>query len=123
MPIRFQDLAAITQADIDAAISRNDPAELPLVPLTIALLVTDPSQAAQACIRLARHDAPLVRGNALVALGHLARRFRALDETQVRPLLEAGLQDPDDAVRAMARSAADEAHQFLHWTIAGHTYG
>jgi len=121
--MRFQDLDRFTPADVEAAISRSDPEELPLVPLTLALLADGPDLAETVCIRLARHEIPSVRGNAVVALGHLARRFRRLDEPQVRPLLEAALQDPDATVRLLAKSAADEVHQFLHWTIAGHIFG
>ena len=123
MPTRFQDLESFSRADIESAIGRNDPEELPLVPLTVALLAAEPALAEETCIRLAGHGDPAVRGNALVALGHVARRFRRLDESRVRPLLEAGLRDADPAVRALAKSAADEVHQFLHWTITGHVYG
>lgn len=123
MSDRFQDLASFTAADVDAAIGRNDLAELALVPITVALLAQDLAMATDICCRLAVHEDPAVRGNAIASLGHLARRFRVLDERRVRPLLEAGLRDPDAYVRSNAKSAADEAHQFLHWTIAGHVYG
>lgn len=119
----FQDLSAFSSEDVEAAICRNDPRELPLVPVTIALLADGPSPAQDLCIRLAHHAAPLVRGNAVIALGHLARRFRVLDEIRVRPLIEAALADPEPRVRVLAKSAADEIHQFLHWTIAGHSFG
>ena len=120
---RFQDLSAITSADIEAAVRRNDPDELPLVPITAALLCSEPSAAADACERLAGHADPDVRANALASLGHIARRFRHLDERRFKPLIEAGLRDRDAGVRAHSKSAADEIHQFLHWAIAGHVYG
>jgi hypothetical protein len=123
MTDRFQDLSSFTSADVDAAIGRNDPAELALVPITVALLAQDLALAVDTCCRLAAHVDPAVRGNALASLGHLARRFRALDESRVRPLLESGLSDPDAGVRLNAKSAADEVHQFLHWKISGHVYG
>jgi hypothetical protein len=65
----------------------------------------------------------MVRGNALASLGHLARRFRSLDEQAVKPVIEAALGDTDEYVRVHAQSAADEIHQFLHWNIQGHKYG
>lgn len=120
---RFQDLHAITSADLDAAIDRNDPDELLLVPITAALLAADPGLAAGACVRLSRHAVPGIRANAIVSLGHLARRFRVLDEQQARPVIEMGLRDDDEEVRSAAGSAADEIHQFLHWTFPGHIYG
>lgn len=123
MARRFQDLDHVTAADIEAAVRRNDPAELPLVPVTTALVAEDAALAMDTCCRLALHADPSVRGNAIVSLGHLARRFRSLDERRVKPLLEAALVDPDETVRALAKSASDEVHQFLHWTIAGHIFG
>lgn len=123
MTLRFQDLHSFTAADVEAAIRRNDRDELPLVPVTIALLAAASPAALDFCIRLARHDDPRVRGNAILAIGHLARRFRDLDERRVKPLLEAALRDPDATVRNHAKSAADEVYQFLHWTMDGHIYG
>ncbi len=121
--IKFQDRSSYTEADVRAAIDRNDRTELPLVPVTVAMLSPDLVPAMEVCIELASNMDVSVRGNALISLGHLARRFRSLDELRVKPLLEAGLADPDVSVRALAKSAADEIHQFLHWTIAGHHYG
>jgi uncharacterized protein (DUF111 family) len=123
MQQRFQDLETFTSRDIEEAIDRNAPDEIALVPLTVAMLSEDGAAAMRVCVRLARHEDPRVRANALISLGHLARRFRSLDEAVVKPLVEEGLRDADDAVRILAKSAADEIHQFLHWTIAGHTYG
>ncbi len=120
---RFQDLSSFTAEDVRAAILRNDGNELPLVPLTVAMLSPDLGPAMDVCIELAASENAAVRGNALISLGHLARRFRSLDEARVRPIIEAGLGDQDSTVRMLAKSAADEIHQFLHWSISGHTYG
>jgi HEAT repeat protein len=121
--MRFQDLETFTAGDVEAAIMRNDPEELPLVPITVAMLSPGPAYAAEVCARLAGHDDPAVRGNAVVALGHLVRRFSSLDERQFKPIIETALLDSQEYVRNSAKSAADEMHQFLHWTIAGHIYG
>ena len=74
-------------------------------------------------MRLSTHDHHNVRGNAVLSFEHLARRFRKLDERTVRPLIESALNDPREYVRVLAKSAADEIHQFLGWEIAGHIYG
>ena len=123
MVVRFQDLEQFTNDDIEAAIRRNAPDELPLVPIVIALSSNDRVLAMTVCVRLAPHPDPAVRGNAVMSLGHLARRFGVLDELLVKPLIEQALLDKNEQVRCMAKSAADEIHQFLHWTISGHVYG
>jgi hypothetical protein len=123
MKIRFQDLASFTSDDVNAAIARNDPDELPFVPIMVALSAPELAQAQEVCLKLCAHEHHKVRGNAVMSLGHLARRFRALDEDKVRPVLESALDDKDEYVKMLAKSAADEIHQFLYWRISGHRYG
>ncbi len=121
--IRFQDLERFTARDIDAAIERNDPHELQLVAVTVALACPDRAAAQDVCLKLSRHTHNKVRGNAIMSLGHLGRRFRALDEPAVKPLIESALHDADEYVRTRAKSATDEIHQFPGWNISGHVYG
>jgi len=120
---KFQDLNPITKNDVNAALLRNDPGELQFVSLTLALSDLDFNFTQTVCIRLCSSEHNKVRGNALVSLGHLAGRFRALDELTVKPIIESALQDANEYVRMSAESAADEIHQFLHWQITGHQYG
>lgn len=121
--MKFQDLDQFTTDDVEAAINRNDPEELPFVPLTIALVSSDHAFAENVCLRLAVHGNSKVRGNAIISLGHLARRFRMLNERTVKPVIESALADSNETIRLLAKSAADEIHQFLGWDIAGHVYG
>jgi hypothetical protein len=123
MGTKFQDLEHFTDGDVDAAIKRNDPEELQFVPVTVALSCPDQPFAQDICLKLSRHAYSKVRGNAVMSLGHLARRFRNLDERTVKPVIESALTDEDEYVRTLAKSAADEIHQFLGWSIAGHVYG
>lgn len=116
---RFQDLERFTDRDVEAAISRNDPEEPQLVPIIVALMSPDCSAAQKVCLKLSSHEHYKVRAHALISLGHLARRFRVLDENTVIPVIEQALGDKYDYIRTHARSAADEIHQFLHWQIAG----
>lgn len=121
--MKFQDLDQFTTNDVEAAINRNDPEELPLIPVTLALVSSDHAFAQDVCLRLAGHENSIVRGNAIISLGHLARRFRALNEPAVKPVIESALADSNETIRLLAKSAADEIHQFLGWDIAGHVYG
>ncbi len=123
MKKKFQDLEVITVKDLHLALLRNDPEELQLMSITIALSDLDFNLIQSVCIRLCSSEDSKVRSNALVSFGHLARRFRTLDERSVKPLLESSLRDPDQYVRLYAQMAADEIHQFLHWEIKGHFYG
>ncbi|HTG00054.1 MAG TPA: hypothetical protein VK654_05645 [Nitrospirota bacterium] len=121
--MKFQDLETITPKDVTLAVARNDPDELQFVAITLALSDLDFNFIQSVCIQLCSYKDSKVSGNALVSLGHLARRFRHLDEHTVKPLLEASLRSGDEYMRLSAKSAADEIHQFLHWKIEGHVYG
>ncbi len=123
MPQKFHDLDRYSESDVEAALGRNDPDELALMPITIALLTEDAAAAQDVILRLAAHENLKVRSHALAGLGHLARRFRALEKRKVRPLIEEALTAQDEYIRMHARSAADEIHQFLHWTFLNHEYG
>lgn len=120
---KFQDLEVITPKEVNLALLRNDPEELRLLSITIALSDLGFNFIQSVCIQLCSHRDGKVCGNAFVSLGHLARRFRMLDEESVKPVLESALRSSDGYVRVSAKSAADEIHQFLHWNIQGHVYG
>lgn len=120
---KFQELDTFTRRDVEEALRRDADDEISFVPLTVALVATDPAYAQQVCLKFAADHRPMVRGNALDSLGHIARRFRTLDELPVKLAIEAGLVDNDDHVRLSAKSAADEIHQFLGWTFQNHAYG
>lgn len=121
--IKFQDLASFTESDVEEAISRNLVDEIPLVPVIVAIAGLNPHHAERVCTRLCSHTQKDVRAHAMLGLGHLARRFRLLDEASVLPLIESGIMDAEEYVRTAALSAADEIHQFLGWSFRGHEYG
>lgn len=123
MTRKLQDLDVITPKEVKEALQRGDATELRLAAITIALSDLDFHFAQTICTRLCSSKNDSVRGNALISLGHLARRYHALEEQTVKPIIESALLDESEFVRVSAKSAADEIHQFLHWTIRGHVYG
>ena len=82
----------------------------------ISLSSSDPDLrwTADFLLRLTQHSNPNVRGNAVLGLGHLARRFRTLpNRDAAAAAVKAGLADPDAFVRGQADSAADDLGSFL----------
>jgi len=123
MSTKFQDLDQISEGDVAAAVERNDPEELELMSITIALSSSDQRLSEDTCLLLAIHRQSRIRAHAVMSLGYLARRFRRLDEVRVKPVIESALAETDEYVRMHAQAAADEISQFLHWDIKGHVYG
>ena len=107
----------MSRAQIDAAIARDEPRELRVAVLAVALRADDAVWAESVCERLWQHRSAGVRGNAVLGLGHIARIHGQLDETRVRPILEAALRDPDAEVRGQAEAAADDIQQYLGWSL------
>jgi hypothetical protein len=105
------------RAGAEAAIARDDAAELRDLVLEIAHDAPDREWAQSCFIQLARHRDAEVRGNALLGFGHLARRFGQLDSQRVRRIVSIAFVDPSPSVREKARSAALDLRTFLRWEL------
>ena len=81
--------------------------------LSVALHEPDVVWAESFCTRLASHTDPIVRGNAILGFGHIARLHGRLNLAIVEPLIQAALGDEDEHVRGQAESAADDIESFL----------
>ena len=103
------------KTEAEAVMANDDPHNLSVSVIAVALSAPDLDWAQSYCLQLALHPHPNVRGNAILGFGHLARRSGSLDEQAVKPLVEAALRDPDGFVRSQADSAADDLRHFLHW--------
>ena len=110
---RFIELETYEHGDVEHALGRDDPAELQQVVVTVAMEDGDYTYAEQLCIRLARHADATVRGNALLGLGHIARRFGHVS-VDGRALVKAGILDQDPHIRLQAESAEDDIETFAN---------
>lgn len=106
-----------TRYEIEDLIGTAEPEELAEVPIVISLDPPDATWAEEICLDLTDHEDPLVRGNAVLALGHLARTTGDLDEQRTRAAIAAGLRDEDEDVRDQAEAAADDVETYLGWVI------
>lgn len=108
-----------TLADVEAAIVRDDPAELAVAVIWVSL---DPPMriwSEHICVLLSGHRCPRVRGNAILGFGHLARIYRYLNRRLVQPIIEAGLKDSEFVVREQADAAASDVEWYLGWRLFG----
>jgi hypothetical protein len=118
--VQYEPIEPISRAEAERATGAT-PDELVRAVLAVALHDDDRAWAEAFCERFARHPDPGVRGSALLGFGHLARRFGELDAARIRPLLVAGLADPDSWVRGQSEAAAVDAEWFLGWRLrSGH---
>jgi hypothetical protein len=115
--MEYHEVPTVSNEEMIAALQRNDPAELVVAVLGLALYNEDRGFSEETCVKLARHSDTNVRAAAIVGFGHLARRFRVLNEDIVRPIIEAALGDPSGWIRGKAEDAADDVVHFLGWQI------
>ncbi len=115
--VKYNNPIFTTIADAEAAVRRNSPDELADIVIAASLTAPDWEWVQKLCVRLSEHPQPGVRGNAILGLGHLARRFRRLDRETAEPLIVAGLLDRDSYVRGQSESAADDVEHFLGWRV------
>ena len=115
--MRYEEIEPIGRVDAEAALQRGVPDELLTVVLSVVLHEVELVWAENFCRGLASHAHPSVRGNAVLGLGHLARRFGTLEPSAV-PIIESALHDPDEFVRGQAHAAADDLNHFLGLRLA-----
>jgi HEAT repeat protein len=111
--VTYEAVPERTCAAWGAAVEAGEPDAARLAALGAALYGDDPACAGALALRLAADPDEVVRGNALLAFGHLARRFGRLDLARARPVIAAALGDPSAYVRGQAESAADDVAHFL----------
>ena len=100
---------------VEHILAEGDPAELLHLPVAVSMDPPDAEWAQGICIELAGHSDAIVRGNALLGFGHLARTTGALDAAFVRPLIEDGRKDSDPYIRSQAEVAVEDTESFLGW--------
>lgn len=109
-------LAPLPRAEADAIARRGDDPGV-LCQAVLRAAVSEGDWAEGFCAELAGHGDFHVRGNALFALGRLARRGTPLDRETIQPIIEGALADPVPYVSGQARLAAEAVELQLMWVI------
>lgn len=110
--MRYESIPERTPHQADEALGRDDVDELRTVGLAAALNWDDLEAAEALCLRLAAYHDPTVRGNAVLGLGHLARRFGTLSAPSIG-VVESALRDPVAYVAGQAEAAQDDISTFI----------
>lgn len=116
--MKYQEIPNYSKEQAESALTREEPSELLEVVIGVGLHAEDFEWAEGYCMRLVRHPHENVRGNAVLALGHLARRGAALSEATVRPAVQKALKDGSEFVRGQAFATADDIEHVLGWRFA-----
>jgi hypothetical protein len=105
------------QALVDAIQTNNADVLGPMI-IAAALYEDDFDTVYGACVKLSAHSDAIVRGNAILSLGHLARLFGRLGD-EAAEIVKCGLADSSAYVRGQAYAAAGDLHHFLGIEVRG----
>lgn len=110
------------EADVEAVIARGNPDELIYVPIVVGMNSDqcDLEWAENVCISLASHPHFNVRGNAVLAFGHIARTSGELSLEKITPIISQALNDSHEYVRGHANSAACDLQIYLNVLVPGY---
>ncbi len=114
----YEDVPIHTSDEVAEILLRADVDQLRLVAIELSLYHDEKDLVLATCLELSRHADEFVRGNAILSFGYCAWRFGQLDESIVKPIIEAAFLDESDHVRGHAWSAADDTEHFLGWRVA-----
>jgi hypothetical protein len=115
--LEYEKIPKMSRAEIDDAVARDQYPAVSQAVISAALFSDDLEWAQELCLRLALHQEVLVRGSAILGLGHLARIHGHLDRARVEPVVAIALQGSDSYLRAQADDTADDLQAYLGWHI------
>jgi len=100
------------------AIKANNPDVLRSMIIAAALYEDDFVTVYDACVQLSSHADEIVRGNAILGFGHLARLFGRLGD-EAPSIVKEGLIDTSAYVRGQAYAASGDLQNFLGIELRG----
>jgi hypothetical protein len=113
--MEYQDVTPRSKEEAEFILSRGLSEELQSLPISIGLYSDDLEWAQAICAKLAEHSDEIIRGNAILAFGHLARRFGELDGFIVRPIISSALSDSSPFVQGQLDACKEDLQLFLGW--------
>jgi hypothetical protein len=116
--VQYTEEAWVSPTGVLRLIDAGEPISAAKALIGLALHSPALAPALEVALIAARSSDPLLRGNALLSFGHLARRFDGIPREPVYELVVQGLADPDSHVRGQADAAADDLDLFLGWRMA-----
>jgi hypothetical protein len=117
--MHYENVPAVSISVAEAALIAGNYEALATYVIGVALHEPDAQSAIAICLKSARVGNSVVRGNAILGFGHLARRFGKLESKEIKPVVVAGLKDSDSYVRGQSHAAADDLEHFLGWHVHG----
>lgn len=110
--MKYEEVTERTPQEVWALIAEGEVERISEAIIGVALHGTHMDEAVAICLTLADHAVPEVHGNAILGLGHLARRFNDALSAEAIESVKRALKDEDDYVRGQANAAWDDITHF-----------
>jgi hypothetical protein len=123
---QYRELPSAEAADVTQMLSTGDYRGAAVALVGYALSTDRPGQAWELMLQCSEHADDQIRGNAILCMGHLARRFGnattegPIDPERVVPIIERGLQDNSDWVSGHAWDTASDVLVYCGWQVNGY---
>ncbi|MBM5598270.1 hypothetical protein D8Y16_14210 [Listeria seeligeri] len=90
--------------------------EIMILPLSLGEFFPDWKFAQNTCLKLAEHEDPAIRANAILGIAYIARNKRILEKKLVKPVILRELKENTD-YQWRIQDAIDDIAIFLKWKI------
>ena len=111
-PVNTPQPPKLSREEIEALLDGPPSPRLEVAALSAAVHADDLLWAEEVCSRLAGHPDARVRGNAIAAFAHLARRFHNLSFI-AQAIVQSSQRDPEPYVREQAAATLEELKRNL----------
>lgn len=105
-----------TNSDVVQIVRTGSNAEKADLAIALGFDCPDYGLAQSMCIQLLQTEDEIIRGNAVIGLAHIARRFRKLDKRVVKPYLLRELRD-NVKCHDLIVDAVNSINLYLEWNI------
>jgi hypothetical protein len=110
MSLRYHD-PSLSQDEAISFIATNDLTKVTEALISIGLNETDAIWAQETCVKYANNDNEDIASAAIIAIGHIARRFGELDMAKVMPVLQQAKRK-SPSLSGVVQDALDDIQMF-----------
>ncbi|WP_233500621.1 hypothetical protein [Paenibacillus antibioticophila] len=113
----YKHIEEYSDQEIEEMLERQEVEELMYLSLSVGMYHHNWKFAQDICLRLAQHENPIVRSNAIMGIAHVARTKRKLDKRLVKPIVLKELRENKEN-KGTILDAISDINLFLKWNLA-----
>lgn len=113
----YKHVEEYSDQEIIEILDRQEVEELKYLSLSVGMYHHNWKYAQDICLKLAQHENPNIRANAILGIAHVARTKRKLDKRLVKPIILKELRENKEN-NGTILDAISDINLFLKWNLA-----